>query len=292
MDPTTLTERCQDWNQNLSVDASQRLVENIALAGGQSRNGYSYSQAALREAVSLYQEKPVFLDHARDRTRPQDRSTRDLVGSIVNPSYVDGRIRGDIKVLDTESGRTFLNLLEMESPGLGMSHVVRARRSTDGSTVEQIVEVISVDVVVNPATTTTFRESTAFSESIETSSTPSAESNTRQLSEQIAALQAEQERLRQQNAVLTTLVEQYRSQQEIHELLAEAQLPEQAVTSVFLHQLESAGDRSTRQQLISDRLALLSTPGLRTSAVQSRERQALSESTHRDDIFIASLKRR
>ena len=63
------------------------------------------------------------------------------------------------QVLDTESGRTFLALIESDTPGVGMSHVVMAERSRDGETVERIHDVISVDAVVNPATTTTFHES-------------------------------------------------------------------------------------------------------------------------------------
>jgi hypothetical protein len=68
-------------------------------------------------------------------------------------------VRGDIRVLDTDSGRTFLALAESDTPGVGMSHVVLAERNADGTIVEKIRDVISVDAVVGPATTRTFRES-------------------------------------------------------------------------------------------------------------------------------------
>lgn len=155
-----LVEQVRDWRTaEVCIDAERRLVSNIALAGAQSRNGYRYTEPALRAAVPLYEQKPVFLDHAPNLTRPQERSTRDLVGHIVNPRYEGGRIRADVRVLETEAGRTFLALAESLSPAVGMSHVVLAERSADRTRVERIHEVVSVDAVVFPATAATFRES-------------------------------------------------------------------------------------------------------------------------------------
>jgi hypothetical protein len=159
MPVSRLKERVADWRQLAEYDQSSRILKNVALSGCESKNGYRYTEQALRKAAALYDQKPVFLDHAEKRTEPGARSTRDLVGSIVNPRFDGGRIRGDVRVLDTDSGRTFLALVEGATPGVGMSHVVLATRSRDGQTVERIEDVISVDVVVRPATTSTFRES-------------------------------------------------------------------------------------------------------------------------------------
>ncbi|MBX3437580.1 MAG: hypothetical protein KF861_08830 [Planctomycetaceae bacterium] len=103
MTPSTLVEHVADWHAELQVDRLNRLVRNVALTGGLSRNGYHYTEQALQDAVPLYNQRPVFLDHAADKSRPQERSTRDLAGSIINPRYESGRIRGDIR-LDTDSG--------------------------------------------------------------------------------------------------------------------------------------------------------------------------------------------
>jgi hypothetical protein len=159
MPVSRLREQVADWRLQSEFDQSARVLRNIALTGRESKNGYRYSEAALRGAAALYDQKPVFLDHADKRVEPALRSTRDLVGSIVNPRFEEGRVRGDVRVLDTESGRTFLALVEGNSPGVGMSHVVLALRSVDGAVVERIQDVLSVDVVVRPATTVTFRES-------------------------------------------------------------------------------------------------------------------------------------
>lgn len=156
----TLTEHVGDWRDGLTIERDQRILKGIALVGPSSRNGYVYSEAALQGAVSLYEGRPVFLDHPADRTQPNNRSTKDLAGTIRNARFEAGRIRGDVHALDTDSGRTLLAIAESNPPGVGMSHVAAATRSKDGKTVESIQQVVSVDVVIGPATTSTFREST------------------------------------------------------------------------------------------------------------------------------------
>jgi hypothetical protein len=54
MKPSLLAERVADWHTQLQVDRTHRLVRNVALTGGTSKNGYRYTEQALREAVPLY----------------------------------------------------------------------------------------------------------------------------------------------------------------------------------------------------------------------------------------------
>ena len=155
-----MTEQVTDWRAaDVTVNYDDRLVKNIVLSGGVSRNGHRYTEEALREAIAKYDQKPVFLDHAANVARPFERSTRDLVGTVTQPRFEDGRIRGDIQVLDTEAGRIFLALMEGRSPAIGMSHVVLAQRGSNPQVVEHIHDVVSVDAVVFPATTNGFHES-------------------------------------------------------------------------------------------------------------------------------------
>ena len=154
-----LTEHIRDWrSSDAIVDRENRALRSIALTGLESVNGYRYSRRALRDALPLYEGKPVFLDHARNLARPFERSTRDLVGTVVNARFENGRVRGDIQALDTEAGKTFLALAESKSSAVGMSHVVLARRNAENTVVESVEEVVSVDAVVFPATSSTFRE--------------------------------------------------------------------------------------------------------------------------------------
>jgi len=148
--------------EGMTCDSAERVVRNVALVGTESRNGYRYSEAALIAGVGLYEGKPVFLDHARNTARPHDRSARDLVGTIVNARFEEGRIRGDVAVLGTEAGTTFLALAESGSGAVGMSHVVIVERGADG-VVTALVDVVSVDAVAFPATNATFAEQHAGS---------------------------------------------------------------------------------------------------------------------------------
>jgi len=84
--PTPLTEHLTDWRTpHVEIDVGSRRVRNITLTGLVSKNGYQYLETTLRDAVPLYAGKPVFLDHPPSPARPLERSTRDLVGSIVRP---------------------------------------------------------------------------------------------------------------------------------------------------------------------------------------------------------------
>ncbi|WP_437227455.1 hypothetical protein SH661x_000358 [Planctomicrobium sp. SH661] len=275
----TLNERFDNWNEDLSIDVENRLVLNVALAGQSSRNGYRYTDEALLAAAGLYEGKPVFLDHAPCRQRPQERSTRDLVGSITNPRFVAGRIRGDIRVLETESGQTFLKLVESKTPGVGMSHVVVAERTPDGKTVLRIAEVLSVDVVVNPATTSTFSESNSSSYALD-----AAEEHER-LRLEYENLQAEVRQLRQRLA-------DWADRDAVRQLIASSGLPQEAVSECFHRQLMNAGTPALRQQLLQDRATLLAAGRRDPLRVASQERAPVSSRNTREDEFVRVLKRR
>ncbi len=289
MKPTTLIERYADWHDGAAVEPQQRLVRNVALAGRESKNGYAYSEAALQGAVALYEHKPVFLDHAADKSRPQERSTRDLVGSIVSPRFEAGRIRGDIRVLDTESGRTFLALAESDAPGVGMSHVVLAERNGDGATVEKIHDVISVDAVVGPATTRTFRESaTSDPDACSVRVTEAHDDEMELLQEQISALKAERDELRMRLDRLEAEAQSRASQAQVERLLAEAQLPDFAVTAPFMEQLATAADDAARRVLIGERCTLVRRAA--QSRPNSAERATDQDRRNSNAEFVAAIR--
>lgn len=286
---TQLHERIHDWNSQVTTRADQRLVENVALAGPQSRNGYQYTEEALRQAVDLYNGKPVFLDHAGAGRSPLHRSTRDLVGSIIQPRYEAGRLRGDIRVVDTESGRTFLALVEAQTPGVGMSHVVLAERSADGQRVERIQQVLSVDVVVNPATTSTFQEATCTLDfPVDSAGMPSEASSQAldqhaaeetverqgagqaasldprwledQLLEEVHQLRKERNRWSEERQQLLAELSHLRSlqeQQELQELLKSTGLPAEALDETLRSQLLTSSSREQRLRLIQERHQLV-----------------------------------
>lgn len=278
-----LTEQIADWRSTeLEVDRPARIVRNIALTGCKSRNGYEYTPEALRGAIALYEHKPVFLDHAARSTKPFDRSTRDLVGSIVEPRFEQGRIRGNIKVLDTEAGRTFLALTEADEMPVGMSHVVLARRSADRKQVESIEEVVSVDAVIYPATTASFRENY---EGVEPDPVLDSEEKIRRLQserdclqEQLSAAEAERDRLQ----------EQMRRSGARQKMLAESGLPDYALTDEFREQILNAETDEACRKLIRDRLAVIQESRQRTPF--SRIRRTENHSAPSDQQIVSLIR--
>lgn len=154
-----LAESFQDAYAAVSIDRATRVARNVALAGSDSKNGYRYTEAALKEAAPLYEDRPVFLDHMKNPRRPFDRSARDLAGHVRNVRYENGRLRGDVHTLDTDAGRTYLGLAEAKGRGVGMSHVVMAEGNDEGTEFHAIKDVLSVDAVAYPATVDSFAES-------------------------------------------------------------------------------------------------------------------------------------
>ena len=270
-----ITEHIADWRAELHVDRTNRLVKNVALTGTESVNGYRYSEAALREAIPHYDGKPVFLDHAMNLAKPFERSTRDLVGTVVNPRFETGRVRGDIQTLDTEAGRTFVALAESKSPAVGMSHVVLARRNAEQTIVEKIEQVVSIDAVIFPATAATFREQADDAPDVA------------RLEEQVAALSEERDTLRRR-------VEEYdlhRSladrRRRVERLIEESQLPSFAVTDLWFEQLLAVDDEPAQRALIEDRMSLLGR--LRVHAPDSDERRIPSAGAT-DDAVVAAIR--
>ena len=283
-DCQSLTERIYDWKtREALVDQENRFVRNVALTGTESKNGYRYSEQALIESLPLYENKPVFLDHASSRTQPHQRSTRDLVGSVVNVRFQDGRVRGDIRVIDTEAGRTFLALAESNGPAVGMSHVILAAKNADGSVVEKIHEVVSVDAVVFPATTKSFQEH-------DTSQAGEAHEA------HLARLTAERDELRQEVGRLKSELNLYLREREVNQLLARSLLPPAAVTDVFREQLLATPSAEARRMLIEERRQLLDSLSPTSRGPQSRERTSNGFTSPAllptDEQLITAIRRR
>ena len=282
-----LVERIRDWRaDDVRVDREERVVANIALTGLESRNGYRYSEAALREALPLYADKPVFLDHAAHAGRPYDRSTRDLVGAVVNPRFEDGRVRGDVRVLDTEAGRTFLALAEGANPAVGMSQVVLAERSADKTVVEKIHEVVSVDAVVFPATVS-LRERVDVEEVAQPQATVDDVSEVEGLQEELRGAREERDRLRERVEELEIELRRREVFAQVETLVHDAQLPAFLVTDALREQLLRAADDAARRALIAERQRVWRE--MVRAAPASRERAGARDGLS-DEAVVAALR--
>jgi hypothetical protein len=156
--PKRITEQVAKAFQGVTVDREKGTISPVLICGFESANNRTYLPAALREAVPKYEGISVNEDHSRD-----DCDSR--VGWLTNV-YVgdDGRPRGTLNVLLTSKLAPMLFEAAERNPRLfGLSHVANCKTRYDHQTgkeiVESISEVISVDVVRDPATNPGLTES-------------------------------------------------------------------------------------------------------------------------------------
>jgi len=145
----------------ISVDTEKRIIKNAALVGQISRNGRRYTGEALKGGVDKYEGAKVYIDHPNESDEKRGwRSTRDLAGKIENARFDGGKIRGDIRLLNTEGGKLAYEIASNVPDIAGMSHNAfgKFHRENGVEVVESIEKVVSVDVVTEPATNNGFYE--------------------------------------------------------------------------------------------------------------------------------------
>jgi hypothetical protein len=134
------------------------IISGVHLVGLQSSNymegqdkPYTYDEAALREAVGMYNGKDVNLDHGFGISR----SIKDKIGIVEGANYREGKgIYGDIKLNTSHPMWESIKWWVANAPDkLGMSHVVAGKYNEDTNAVNKVNEVFSVDIVSNPSTT-------------------------------------------------------------------------------------------------------------------------------------------
>jgi hypothetical protein len=140
----------------LRVDRRAGIIRDVKLLGLRSRNGRVYRPEALREAVPLYEGAKVNVNHPAGHPA-EVRDYRDRLGMIRQVRYEENRgLFGDLVYNPKHSLAEQLAWDAEHLPGnVGLSHNVLARIGKDGpqTVVEAILQVYSVDLVADPATT-------------------------------------------------------------------------------------------------------------------------------------------
>jgi len=129
------------------------LLMNVKIVGVKSRNNREYPLAVLTKAQNLYESAPVYVDHSDKPRRYSER-----IGNITHPQVKENGLYGSLKLNPkhpmTESITwDFTN----NSKNLGISHVIEA--DIDGNKITNITAVRSCDIVANPATVISLKES-------------------------------------------------------------------------------------------------------------------------------------
>lgn len=148
--------------KGLRVDREKSIIHGVKVLGLESANGRRYLAEAVAKAAPMYEGRSVRLDHPK---RPDDqRESEDVLGWLESVKVgEDGCLYGDLHLLASHPMTERVMEAAEKNPSLfGLSHNAQGdgEKDRDGVfVVSEIVEVRSVDLVADPATTNGLFES-------------------------------------------------------------------------------------------------------------------------------------
>lgn len=264
----TIQEYSDSRGVAVHVDAAAGIIRGVKILGLESRNGRDYRPDALTGAAPLYEGAKVNVNHPKGSALAP-RDYQDRIGTIRH--VVFRAAEGLFADLHYNPAHALAGQLAWDAEhapeNVGFSHNVQARLSRQGPrpVVEQIVQVNSVDLVADPATTRGLYEQ--LSTRLDELTLDELRRQRPDLVEQIASatdgqrrqLHAELDRLRAETAARDR-------QMLVRRLLAEQHLPEpgsadpwsRTITSdVFFEALLAAADEAAIRRLIDERVCLV-----------------------------------
>ena len=143
------------------ADIEAGVITGVKILGLESRNGRVYKPSAIAEAAALYEGVKVNVNHPKGAASAT-RDYQDRLGCLRNVRATENGLFGDLHFNPHHPISPQLVWDAQCAPeSVGLSHNVQARTSRrQGRTiVEQILKVNSVDLVADPATTSSLFES-------------------------------------------------------------------------------------------------------------------------------------
>ncbi len=158
-----LQEYADNRGVQLRVDRERGIIPGVKLLGAVSRKGRQYPKEVMARALPLYEGMRVNIDHVDPGQR---RSLRDRIGLVKNVTLKEDGLYGDFHFNPKHALAEQVAWDAENAPqNLGFSHDTRGASRNQGGrmVVESIDQVLSVDLVANPATTTGLFEDDAES---------------------------------------------------------------------------------------------------------------------------------
>lgn len=294
--PQSLIEYADSRGRTLAVDAAQGIIRGVKVLGLESKNGRTYTQEAIRQAVGLYEGAKVNVNHPAGRA-DQPRDYRDRIGALRHVRAESDGLYADLHYNTKHPLAEQLAWDAQHAPeNVGLSHNVEGKTITKGGRlfVETITKVTSVDLVADPATTRGLFEQDQGAPAVEIT-VEAVEANAQimeALRAKVLAEHAESESSKAQAAELKRLKEEMdglKAEQAatavkaaVDKLITEARLPKEAVTEVFLQQLLGS-DEAGRKRLIEDRQSIWRAAGAGRAGPKCKD-QHLAEGAAAGDV--------
>lgn len=145
------------------VDRNLGIIRDVKILGKHSKNGRTYSDKAMNDAVRLYEGVKVNVDHpSRDRQNVE-HGFMEGFGSLRNVRRKGDGVFGDLHFLKSHpSAEVICEAAERFPDQFGLSHNAEGETHYEGGQliVESLASVDSVDIVGRPATNNGLFEST------------------------------------------------------------------------------------------------------------------------------------
>jgi hypothetical protein len=141
---------------SLRVDRDAGVIHGVKVLGLVSANNRRYTRAAIEKARPLYEGIRVNIDHPHDARPDERRRLADRLGRLENIRATDAGLFADLHYLKSHPlAAMTVEAAERMPEALGLSHnaVGRVVKHQQETIVEEIMQVRSVDVVSDPATT-------------------------------------------------------------------------------------------------------------------------------------------
>ncbi len=152
----TLQEYTDSRGIALRVDSQEGVLWGVKLIGLSSRNGRRYREAALSQAIPLYEDAKVNVNHPKEGPLAP-RDYQDRLGVMRGVEFRPGEgLFGNLHFNPKHALAEQLVWDAAHNPrNVGFSHNVQAKlsRTDEGVLVEEITRVQSVDLVADPAAT-------------------------------------------------------------------------------------------------------------------------------------------
>lgn len=143
------------------------MIKGVKVLGVESKNGRKYPVEVMRKALEKYDGAMVNIDHPKG---DEPRSYEDRFGRLVNPRLEADGIYADLSYNPKHPlAEGFAWWAANDPSAVGLSHNAQARTKLNREGVEEIeeiVEVTSVDLVAEPATTAGLMECVMKAKSI------------------------------------------------------------------------------------------------------------------------------
>lgn len=236
-----LAEFFDSRGRKLTVDREASTVSGVKLMGIESKNRRRFSAEALKNIFELSDGAKINVNHnSRDLSAPRDYGDR--IGSVISRTLESDGIYGTIKINPKHPlAEQFFWDAENAPQNCGMSPVYaphKTSRAKDGFLlVESVAKVSSIDLVADPATTNSLKESQGdnsmseqlLAEALKAKS--DLEGQVTKLTEQVGKLEGEKKSLSESVATLTAEKQKGERAAAVTKFIAEAKLPSDSVSA-------------------------------------------------------------